>query len=101
MKLLTQKVKERVNQMFKRKPNNNINVIYKSSEETRRAIDDLYTQKSGRNKTVAATAFISLAIGVALGIYMQMSVMSSHVADSVVKIEVAEQLKATPQSAEK
>ena len=87
--------------MFKRKPNENINVIYKSSEETRRAIDDLYTRKSDRNKTVGAVAFISLAIGVALGIYMQMSVMSTHVSDSVVKIEVADNLKAQPQSVNK
>ena len=87
--------------MFKRKQNENINVIYKSSEETRRAIDDLYTRKTDRNKAVAAVAFISLALGVALGIYMQMSVMSTHVSDSVVKIEVADNLKAQPQSAEK
>lgn len=87
--------------MFKRKPNENINVIYKASEETRRAIDDLYTRKTDRNKAVAAVAFISLAVGVAIGIYMQMSVMSTHVSDSVVKIEVADNLKAQPQSANK
>lgn len=84
--------------MFKRKPNNNINVIYKADEETRRAIDNLYTRKSDRNKTVAAVAFISLFIGLALGWYGTVSNTFTHTRDNVVKIEVAEQLKAQPQS---
>lgn len=87
--------------MFKRKPNNNINVIYKASEETRRAVDDLYTRKSDRNKALAASIFISLFVGIGLGIYMQMSIMSTRVSDNVVKIEVADNLKAQPQSVEK
>lgn len=84
--------------MFKRKPNNNINVIYKASEETRRAIDDLYTRKSDRTKTVVAVAFISLFIGLALGWYGTISNTFTHSnSEQVVKIEVADQLKAQPQ----
>ena len=99
MKLLT-KVKERVN-MFKRKQNNNINVIYKADEETRRAIDDLYTRKSDRNKAVIAVALISLFIGLGLGWYGTVSNTFSSRGDNVVRIEVAEQLKAQPQSENK
>lgn len=99
MKLLT-KVKERVN-MFKRKQNNNINVIYKADEETRRAIDDLYTRKSDRNKAVVAVALISLFVGLGLGWYGTVSNTFSSRGDNVVRIEVAEQLKAQPQSEQK
>jgi len=99
MKLLTT-VKERV-KMFKRKPNNNINVIYKADEETRRAIDSLYTRKSDRNKAVIAVAFISLFIGLGLGWYGTVSNTFTSRADNVVRIEMSEQLKAEPQSAKK
>lgn len=99
MKLLT-KVKERVN-MFKRKQNNNINVIYKADEETRRAIDDLYTRKSDRNKAVIAVALISLFVGLGLGWYGTVSNTFTSRSDNVVRIEVAEQLKAQPQSEQK
>lgn len=85
--------------MFKRKPNDNINVIYKADETTRRAIDDLYTRKSDRNKTIVAVAFISLFFGLGLGWYGTVSNTFSRSTDSVVKIEVAEPLKAQPQSA--
>lgn len=87
--------------MFKRKQNDNINVIYQSEEKTRRAIDDLYTRKSDRNKAVAAVAFIALFIGVGLGMWLQMSHTYTNATDNVVKIEVSEQLKAEPQSAAK
>jgi len=87
--------------MFKRKPNNNINVIYKASEETRRAIDDLYTRKSDRNKAIVAVAFISLFIGLGLGWYGTVSNTFSSRGDNIVRIEVAEQLKAQPQSENK
>lgn len=87
--------------MFKRKQNENINVIYKADETTRRAIDDLYTRKSDRNKAMAAAVLISLFVGACIGIWMQMSVMHKVTTDNVVKIEVADQLKAQPQSATK
>lgn len=87
--------------MFKRKQNDNINVIYQADEKTRRAIDDLYTRKSDRNKTVAAVAFIALFIGLALGWYGTVSNTFTNHAENVVKIEVADQLKANPQSESK
>lgn len=95
MKLRTN-IKERV-KMFKRKQNENINVIYQADEKTRRAIDDLYTRKSDRNKTVAAVAFIALFIGLALGWYGTISNSLTAHSDNVVKIEVSDQLKAQPQ----
>ncbi len=85
--------------MFKRKQNDNINVIYRASEETRRAIDDLYTRKSDRNKAIVAVAFISLFIGLGLGWYGTVSNTFTRSSESVVKIEVADNLKAQPQSA--
>lgn len=87
--------------MFKRKQNENVNVIYKADESTRRAIDDLYTRKSDRNKTVAAVAFIALFVGVGLGMWLQMSHTYSNATSNVVKIEVADNLKAQPQSENK
>ncbi len=87
--------------MFKRKQNGNINVIYKASEETRRAIDDLYTRKSDRNKAMAASVLISLFVGVGLGMWLQMSHTYGTATDNVVKIEVSEPLKAKPQSEQK
>lgn len=87
--------------MFKRKQNDNINVIYQADEKTRRAIDDLYTRKSDRNKTVAAVAFIALFIGLALGWYGTVSNTITNHAENVVRIEVADQLKAQPQSENK
>ncbi len=87
--------------MFKRKQNDNINVIYQADEKTRRAIDDLYTRKSDRNKTVAAVAFIALFIGLALGWYGTVSNTFTSHAENVVRIEVADQLKANPQSESK
>lgn len=96
MKLQTN-IKERV-KMFKRKQNENINVIYQADEKTRRAIDDLYTRKSDRNKAVAAVALISLFIGLGLGWYGTVSNTFTSHSDNVVKIEVADNLKAKPQS---
>jgi len=93
-------VKERV-KMFKRKQNDNINVIYKADEKTRRAIDDLYTRKSDRNKAMAAVILLSLFVGLGLGWYGTVSNTFSSRTDNVVRIEVAEQLKAEPQSAKK
>ncbi len=93
-------IKESV-KMFKRKQNDNINVIYKASEETRRAIDDLYTRKSDRNKTVAAAVVIALFAGLALGWYGTVSNTITNHAENVVRIEVADQLKAQPQSENK
>lgn len=87
--------------MFKRKQNDNINVIYQADEKTRRAIDDLYTRKSDRNKTVAAVAFIALFIGLALGWYGTVSNTITNHTENVVRIEVADQLKAQPQSENK
>ena len=87
--------------MFKRKQNENINVIYQADEKTRRAIDDLYTRKSDRNKTVAAVAFIALFIGLALGWYGTVSNTLTAHAENVVRIEVGDQLKAQPQSENK
>lgn len=87
--------------MFKRKQNDNINVIYQADEKTRRAIDDLYTRKSDRNKAMAAVIFISLFIGLGLGWYGTVSNTFTSQSDNVVRIEVAEQLKAEPQSAKK
>lgn len=87
--------------MFKRKQNENINVIYRASEETRRAIDDLYTRKSDRNKTIVAVAFISLFIGLGLGWYGTISNTFTARGENVVKIEVADNLKAQPQSEKK
>jgi len=85
--------------MFKRKPNNNINVIYKSSEEIRRAVDNLYTRKSDRNKAIISISLISLFIGIGIGWYFTVSNTFNHSVDSVVKIEVADTLKAQTQSA--
>lgn len=99
MKLRT-KIKERVN-MFKRKQNENINVIYQADEKTRRAIDDLYTRKSDRNKTVAAVAFIALFIGLGLGWFGTISNTFTPQSDNIVKIEVADQLKAQAQPEKK
>jgi len=87
--------------MFKRKQNDNINVIYKADEKTRRAIDDLYTRKSDRNKAMAAVILLSLFVGLGLGWYGTVSNTFSSRTDNVVRIEVAEQLKAEPQSAKK
>jgi len=87
--------------MFKRKQNENINVIYQADEKTRRAIDDLYTRKSDRNKALAAVIFISLFIGLGLGWYGTISNTFTHSSDSVVKIELSDQLKAEPQPATK
>lgn len=87
--------------MFKRKQDNSINVIYKSDEATRRAIDSLYTRKSDRNKALAAAIFISLFIGLALGWYGTVSNTFTQTRDNVVRIEVSEQLKAQPQSESK
>ena len=87
--------------MFKRKQNDNINVIYQADEKTRRAIDDLYTRKSDRNKTVAAVAFIALFIGLGLGWYVTVSNTFTSNTENVVRIEVADQLKAQPQSEKK
>lgn len=87
--------------MFKRKQNENINVIYQADEKTRRAIDDLYTRKSDRNKAVAASVLISLFVGIGFGMWLQMSNTHTFATDNVVKIEVAEQLKAKPQSENK
>lgn len=84
--------------MFKRKQNDNINVIYQADEKTRRAIDDLYTRKSDRNKTIVAVALISLFVGLGLGWYGTISNTFSSRGDNVVRIEVADQLKAKPQS---
>lgn len=88
--------------MFKRKQNENINVIYRANEETRRAIDDLYTRKSDRNKAIVAVALISLFIGLGLGWYGTISNTFTHAkSEQVVKIEVADNLKAQPQSENK
>ena len=87
--------------MFKRKQNENINVIYQADEKTRRAIDDLYTRKSDRNKAVVAVALISLFIGLGLGWYGTISNTFTARGENVVKIEVADQLKAKPQSENK
>lgn len=87
--------------MFKRKQNDNVNVIYRAPEETRRAIDDLYTRKTDRNKTVIAVALISLFIGLGLGWYGTVSNTFKSHTENVVKIEVSDQLKAQPQSENK
>lgn len=87
--------------MFKRKQNENINVIYQADEKTRRAIDDLYTRKSDRNKAVIAVALISLFIGLGLGWYGTISNTFTSRSDNIVKIEVADNLKAQPQSESK
>lgn len=87
--------------MFKRKQNDNINVIYQADEKTRRAIDDLYTRKSDRNKTVVAVAFIALFIGLGLGWYGTISNSFTARGENIVKIEVADQLKAQPQPEQK
>lgn len=84
--------------MFKRKQNDNINVIYQADEKTRRAIDDLYIRKSDRTKVVIAVALISLFIGLGLGWYGTISNTFTNHSENVIKIEVAEQLKAQPQS---
>ena len=97
---LRHKIKERVN-MFKRKQNENINVIYQADEKTRRAIDDLYTRKSDRNKTIVAVALISLFIGLGAGWHATVSNTFAARGENIVKIEVAEPLKAQPQSEQK
>lgn len=87
--------------MFKRKQNENINVIYQADEKTRRAIDDLYTRKSDRNKALVAVAVIALFVGLGLGWYGTISNTFTARGDTTVKIELAEQLKAQPQSEKK
>ena len=92
---LHNKLKERV-KMFKRKQNENVNVIYRADEKTRRAIDDLYVQKSERNKMVVALVLISMFIGIGVGMWFQSSNSFSSSADNIV--QVSDDLKAEPQS---
>ena len=92
---LHNKLKERV-KMFKQKQNKNVNVIYRTDEKTRRAIDDLYVQKSERNKMVVALVLISMFIGIGVGMWFQSSNSFSSSADNIV--QVSDDLKAEPQS---
>lgn len=63
--------KERVKRkMFKNIANKeNINVIYRADEDTRRAVDSLYVKKTSYWKAVVASALLCGVIGFGVGIW--------------------------------
>lgn len=86
--------------MFKninKSKNENLNVIYKSDEATRRAIDALYVSKRSRTKTVIAAAVIALLTGLAAGVLPGAKYLNSNNSNSTVRIEVSDSLKAKVQ----
>lgn len=77
----------------------NINVIYKSDETTRRAIDSLYVSKRNRTKAVIAATVISLLLGLVAGTLIGTKVLSKAIDNkTTVRIETAESLKARSQT---
>jgi len=86
--------------MFKninKSKNENINVIYKSDDATRRAIDALYVSKCSRTKTVIAAAVIALSTGLAVGVLAGTKYLNSNNSSSTVRVEVSDSLKAKVQ----
>ena len=86
--------------MFKninKSKNENLNVIYKSDEATRRAIDALYVSKRSRTKTVIAAAVIALSTGLAAGALAGAKYLNSNNSNPIVRIEVSDSLKAKAQ----
>lgn len=86
--------------MFKninKSKNENLNVIYKSDEATRRAIDALYVSKRSRTKTVIAAVVIALLTGLAAGVLAGTKCLNSNNSNSTVRIEVSDSLKAKVQ----
>lgn len=86
--------------MFKninKSKNENLNVIYKSDEATRRAIDALYVSKRSRTKTVIAAVVIALLTGLATGVLAGAKYLNSNNSSSTVRIEVSDSLKAKVQ----
>lgn len=104
--LITNK-KERVIQMFGEKKaarNEQINTIYKANEATRRAISDLYTLKSERNKMVGLMAVVSLLVGIGIGAYFSIANINAINGNksNVVELKVSsDTLKVQPQSEQK
>jgi len=93
-------IKERVIKMFKninKSKNENLNVIYRSDEATRRAIDALYVSKRSRTKTVIAAVVIALLTGLAVGVLAGAKYLNSNNSSSTVRIEVSDSLKAKVQ----
>lgn len=90
--------KGRVKEMFKKSrevKNTHINQIYKSDEATRRAIDRLYIQR----KMIAVIVFISMFIGVGLGVYVGINMVHTYNQSAVVELKVSsDQLKVNSQS---
>lgn len=88
--------------MFKninKSKNENLNVIYKSDEATRRAIDSLYVSKRNRTKAVIAATVISLLLGLVAGTLIGTKVLSRAIdSKTTVRIEAAESLKARSQT---
>lgn len=70
MKLRISK-KERVNKkMFKKlEQKENINVIYRATEETRRAVDSLYVKKTSYYKAIVATMLLCGLVGFGGGVW--------------------------------
>lgn len=86
--------------MFKninKSKNENINVIYKSDETTRRAIDALYVSKHSRTKTVIAAVVIALLAGLVAGAVIGAKHLTKGVNSSTIRIEVSDSLKAKVQ----
>lgn len=86
--------------MFKninKSKNENLNVIYKSDEATRRAIDTLYVSKRSRTKAVIAAAVIALLTGLAAGVLAGAKYLNSNNSNSTVRVEVSDSLKAKVQ----
>ena len=87
--------------MFKninKSKNENLNVIYKSDEATRRAIDALYVSKRNRAKAVIAATVISLLLGLVAGTLIGTKVLSKAIdSKSTVRVEVSDSLKAKVQ----
>jgi len=78
--------------------NENLNVIYKSDEATRRAIDALYVSKRNRTKAVIAATVISLLLGLVAGTLIGTKVLSKAIdSKSTVRVEVSDSLKAKVQ----
>lgn len=77
--------------------NENLNVIYKSDEATRRAIDALYVSKRSRTKTVIAVVVIALLAGLVAGAVIGAKHLTKGVNSSIVRVEVSDSLKAKVQ----
>ncbi|ATW62232.1 lysozyme-like domain protein [TM7 phage DolZOral124_53_65] len=86
--------------MFKQK-NENMNVIYRADEATRRAIDALYVSKISSAKMMLMVAIMSMFVGVGTGWFLTVSHTLSPRRENIVKVEVAEPLKNQAQSDKK